>query len=206
MKLSSLRSVTRAWLLPSALLVACGGGADDDAGSGGTPGSGGAPSSGGSSSTGGTASSTGGTTSEDVCPAPVVVTWTHGGAEHHASTVFASIVGDAFGFNAVACEDDDQVVFKFLPFPLATGTYELRYHLLGETGPVEPAAQYATNDEGDYATNTDHTGELVITEVDAEAKTFSGTFHYDAIDALAGDENVDTVSVTNGVLTNVPYE
>lgn len=186
----------------SVWLPACGGGAEDESGAGGSNDLGGSSGSGGSSDTGGS-SGTGG--SGDVCPDPVLITWTEGGEEHHASLVLAQAIGDYFAFNAPACEDDDQVVFRFLPYPLVTGTYELRYHLIGETGEVEPGAQYATEDDGDYSTTTGYTGELVVTAVDTDAGTFSGTFHYDAVDAVSGDDNTDTVSVTDGVITDAPY-
>jgi hypothetical protein len=205
-------------------LVACDGGDDDDAADSGT---GGMTSTGGTTSTGGESGSTGGASggtgggsggsesggsesggsgggSDNPCPTAVRVTWNEGGEAHHASQVVRAITGDTFGFNAVACEDDDQVIFKFLPFPLATGTYPLRYHLLGETGPLEVAAGYAAEGDAAFATNGDHTGELVITEV--SDNKFSGTFHFEAIDHLATDDNVDTVSITDGVLTDVPIE
>jgi len=186
----------------SVWLPACGGGAEDESGTGGSNDLGGSSGSGGSSDTGGN-SGTGG--SGDVCPDPVRITWTVGGDEHHASFVLSQAIGDYFAFNAPACEDDDTVIFRNLPFPLVTGTYELRYPLFGGASEVEPGAQYATNDDGDYTTTPEYTGELIVTAVDAEAGSFSGTFHYDAVDVVLDDENTDSISVTDGVITDAPY-
>jgi hypothetical protein len=218
MKTSPLRFGLCALALSCSWVVGCAG--DDDDGmsdsTGGSSSTGSSSSTGGSStggsSTGGSStggSSTGGEpgtggTDNGPCPSRVIVTWNEGGEEHHASTVLTNNVGDVVVFNAVACEDDKQVIFRFLPAPLVPMTYQLRYHLLGETGDVEPAASYATDEDGSYATNADHTGELVITEVDEDAQTFSGTFHFEAIDMLAGDDNVSTVTVTDGTITDAP--
>lgn len=181
------------------LLVAQGGGSEDS-GSGGADGEDG---SGGSDDPDGA----GGSDGLENCPGTIVATWDVDGTSL-ASSSATYIASGSWGLTIVECKDDDAtgvLAFGNIPLPVAVGTYILTSTLLhGAQTTAEPGAFYSVDDgtDGDtgYFTNTTESGELVITEVDTETMTLSGTFSFSAIN----DSGTKTVEVT-GELTEVGF-
>ena len=57
----------------------------------------------------------------------------------------------------------------------------------------------------DYATDSTHTGTMVITKFDVAAKKVSGTFSFNAIQ-ISPNTGTGTVSITDGAFTDVTWQ
>jgi hypothetical protein len=179
----------------------------DGAGAGGNAGAGAVEEGGGDglgSGEAGSSPSTGGSPGGGSCPGTIVATWQVDG-ESFASSTATYIEAGTWGINFVECKDDgvDAVLqFANLPSPVEVGTYSLTSTLLhGAQTSAEPGAFYiagedpAISAETTYFTRETEPGELVITEVDADAGTFSGTFTFSA----SNDADSKTVSITGEI-------
>lgn len=185
--------------------LGCSGGDEEseDSGSGGSGGEGGTGGSDDPAGTGGSDGSDG----LDTCPGTIVATWEVDGTSL-ASSSTTYVAAGTWGITIVECIDDDKsgaLVFSHIPLPVAVGTYTLTSTLLhGAQTTGEPGAFYTVDDgtEGDtrYFTNTTESGELVITEVNTETTTLSGTFSFSAIN----DSGTKTIEVV-GELTDVEF-
>jgi hypothetical protein len=190
------------FLLLGAVLGCSGGDGDSEGG-----GSGGSTEGGGGSGGNGEPEGSGGGTGLENCPGSIIATWEAEG-ESSASSSATYTASGTWSLTLVDCKDDDiteVLVFGNIPLPVAVGTYVLTSTLLhGAQTTGEPGAFYSVDDgsedDSSYFTTTAESGELVVTEVDADATTLSGTFSFSGIN----DSGTKTVQVT-GEITEAEF-
>ncbi len=135
----------------------------------------------------------------------MVASWAALGSDHQSESTVFGPRGSTFDLTLVACGDGDSVHFFSVPYPPAEGTYPLQWrpsHGLDANGFA--GASYSQNFGANYftdATGPDSTGSLVLTSVDATAKTMSGTFSFHA----TTDSGTKSVDVTKGTMSGVPF-
>lgn len=196
------------------VLAGCAFGCGDDDADPGPDGAGGSGDTGGmpSGNDGGSDASSGGDpgaplggsgTGSDTCPGDIIASWEVDGEPVESSSSTFVAAGATWSVTIVECTDDGvdaTLVFSHLPVPVAVGTYALTSTLLhGAQTTADPGALYSA-DDASYFTNEEQSGELVITEVDDAANTFSGTFSFSAID----DDATKTIAL-QGTITAATF-
>ncbi|MFT3840415.1 MAG: DUF6252 family protein [Myxococcaceae bacterium] len=133
----------------------------------------------------------------------VVATWTAKEVDESAGSAVYVSDGGSFLVSVKDCNDNSLVTLSEIPAPVAVGSYALKYkpnHNLPLDG--NAGGQYDIIGDTSYFTDGNGTGSVVITEVDAAKKQFSGTFSFSGTDDTGGK----TVEVSNGVLTKIDFQ
>jgi len=149
--------------------------------------------------------SSGGSSDAASCPGTVIASWDADGVPWQSSTPLFIAEETNYTFNCVAClpatgSGDKLVEFGYPPEPVAPGTFPLTDSLAAGMAGVKYGALYIDG-TANYRTDADHSGSLVITDVDNVAHTFDGTFSFSAIT----QDGLQTVNVSNGKLTKFPF-
>lgn len=138
------------------------------------------------------------------CPGNAVATWKVDGRTFESYVYLYTKVGSVNNFTLTACttgSNNETVQLAFIPYPPVVGSHPLTWNGYGVWN-NEGSGQYLTDEDGNYVTDTTHTGSFDIASVNTTNKTISGSFHFSAHEV----NGTRSVNITDGIFTNMKYE
>lgn len=146
-------------------------------------------------------------TTTGACPGAVSASWKADGSTYEMHQSFTvGQVGSTMNMVLVACTSDGvdrAVAFNFIPYPPVAGVYPIKYtsaHGIPWNGTISglyTVGNTAATTNSYFTDSTAHSGTFSITNVDATAKTFNGTFDFTGVN----DAGSSTVHITDGIYT-----